>query len=51
MDIVERTGISREALIEKQNNFEFAAKCAAFATKEENLETDSNSLFDQMTKR
>lgn len=48
MKIVERTGISRESLIEKQNNFEFAAKRAAFATKEENLEADSDSLFDKI---
>jgi hypothetical protein len=56
MEIVERTGISREALIEEQNgwlqnnNAEFAAKCAGFATKEENLESDSNSLFERITK-
>lgn len=55
MQIVERTGISREALIDEQNswisnNTEFNAKRAAFATKEENLESDSNSLFDRVTK-
>jgi hypothetical protein len=53
MEIVERTGISREALITEQNNWvannaEFNAKRAAFASKEENLESDSNSLFDRM---
>tara|TARA_R110002126_G_scaffold78629_1_gene195620 strand:+ start:8516 stop:10561 length:2046 start_codon:yes stop_codon:yes gene_type:complete len=53
MQIVERTGISREALIDEQNswvanNAEFNAKRAAFATKEENLQSDSNSLFDRM---
>ena len=56
LKIVERTGISREALIEEQNNWvannhEFNAKRAAFATKEENLESDSNSLFDKITKQ
>ena len=54
LEIVERTGISREALIEEQNswvdqnNTEFNAKRVAFATKEENLKSDSNSLFDSM---
>ncbi|MEX6627539.1 hypothetical protein [Tenacibaculum salmonis] len=56
LEIVERTGISREALIDEQNNWvanntEFNAKRAAFATKEENLESDSNSLFDRITNK
>ena len=53
LEIVERTGIGRESLIDEQNswidnNAEFNAKRAAFATKEENLTSDSNSLFDRM---
>jgi len=48
LDIVERTGISRDTLIEGQNNYEFAAKRAAYATKEENLQSDSDSLFDRI---
>tara|TARA_R110002033_G_scaffold84007_1_gene134756 strand:+ start:359 stop:2398 length:2040 start_codon:yes stop_codon:yes gene_type:complete len=53
MQIVERTGISREALIDEQNswvanNAEFNAKRAAFATKEENLQSDSDSLFERI---
>jgi transposase InsO family protein len=53
MAIVERTGISRDALIEEQNswvgnNHEFNAKRAALATKEENLQSDSSSLFDKI---
>jgi transposase InsO family protein len=55
MQLVERTGISREALIEEQNswvenNAEFSAKRAAFATKQENLQNDNNSLFNRATK-
>ncbi len=54
--LVERTGISREALIEEQNswvdknNSEFSQKRVGYATKEENLESDSTSLFDKMLK-
>ncbi len=53
LEIVERTGISRESLINEQNswvdnNAEFNAKRAAFSTKEENLESDSKSLFSRM---
>lgn len=54
MEIVERTGISREALIDEQNswvdenNAEFQAKRAGFASKEENLKSDSDSLFDKI---
>ncbi|CAA0247742.1 conserved hypothetical protein [Tenacibaculum maritimum] len=57
MEIVEQTGISREALIDEQNswvtenNAEFNAKRSAFATKEENLKSDSNSLFDRITNK
>ncbi len=53
MDIVAHTGIGRESLINEQNswvdnNTEFNAKRAAFATKEENLTSDSTSLFDRI---
>lgn len=49
-ELVARTGITRESLITQQNNMEFAAKRAAHATKEENLQSDSNSLFNRVTK-
>lgn len=53
--LVARTGISREALIDSQNawvgnNTEFNAKRAAYASKEENLVTDSASIFDKITR-
>jgi len=53
--IAEKTGITREQLIEDQNamvsnnNTEFNAKRAAFATKQENLETDTRSLYEKAT--
>lgn len=54
-EIVARSGISREALIDDQNswvanNVEFNAKRAAYASKEENLHTDSESIFERITR-
>jgi hypothetical protein len=52
--LVARTGISIEKLIDDQNSWindaEFNTKRAPYATKEENLTNDSDSLFAQMTK-
>lgn len=47
-ELAARTGITRESLITQQNNMEFAAKRAAHATKEENLETDTASLSQRV---
>lgn len=55
IELAERTGITREALIDEQNswvdqnNTEFNIKRAAFATKEENLASDSKGIFDRAT--
>ena len=53
--IEERTGMKQTDIIDTQrewleNNAEFSAKCAAFATKQENLQNDNNSLFNRATK-
>lgn len=53
--IEERTGMKQTDIIDTQrewleNNAEFSAKRAAFATKEENLQNDNNSLFNRATK-
>ncbi len=53
--IKERTGMKQTDIIDTQrewleNNAEFSAKCAAFATKQENLQNDNNSLFNRATK-
>lgn len=54
LEIAESIGVTRESLIEEQNaqilNNEFNAKRSAYATKEEQLITDSNSLFEKMTR-
>lgn len=56
LEIAEKTGVTREALIEDQNswvaqnNTEFSAKRAAYNTKEENLETDKRSLFEKVSR-
>ena len=56
LQVAERTGITREALIDEQNswvntNTEFNLKRAAYASKEENLQTDNGSLFQRVTNK
>ena len=53
-ELAARLGMRQEDLIDEQNSWVddavFNAKRAAYATKEENLTSDSNSLFDRITK-
>lgn len=53
--IAERTGITREKLIDEQNamiedNWELNAKIAAYSTKEEQMKTNRKSVFAQLNK-
>lgn len=53
-EIAERTGITRESLVDEQNamivdNWELDAKMIAYGTKEEQIKTNKKSLFEQIT--
>jgi len=54
--IAERTGITREKLIDEQNaminnNWELDVKLAAYATKEEQLTTNKKSVFERFNSK
>jgi transposase InsO family protein len=53
-EIAERTGITRESLVDEQNamivdNWELDAKMIAYGTKEEQIKINKKSLFEQIT--
>lgn len=48
--IMKRAGINMDDHVDQQNNFEFQAKRAAYTSKEENLQSDSKSLFERISK-
>lgn len=53
--IAERTGITRESLVDEQNamitnNWELDVKLAAYSTKDEQLKTNRKSVFAQLNK-
>lgn len=54
--IAERTGITREKLIDEQNamingNWELDVKLAAYGTKEEQLTTNKKSVFERFNSK